>query len=222
MTFVARLDNIGLKPYKIMWRTKNICFLLLFVFLQIITLSFAQTTLRPINDLVKKLSSEDGPVLSGVMDVFNELNGKDSSTGINALNQLETRGSSKNSYFKSRFFLTKAFWLWNVKQPHPVEQVEQLMKQALNAAYETNNDSLISEIAWHFGSTMYYASKIEAAVMYTLYSAETDEKIGRNIPAERCAFLGDVLYVAHNYEKSIYYAREGIQKQNNRLRHTVM
>ncbi|HEY2721543.1 MAG TPA: tetratricopeptide repeat protein [Chitinophagaceae bacterium] len=184
--------------------------------------AFAQNKVYDADDLVKKLSIDDGAVLSGVWDVYNYLKGKDSSVAMSFLNDLERKTGSHNGYFKSRFFLTKALWLWNTKQPSLVEQVEALMKQALNAAYEINNDSLISEIAWQLNSKMYYSSRIEASVMYGLYAAETDEKIGRDISATRCGFLGDVLYAAHDYEKSIYYTKLAIQKCQDKSTSIVM
>src|SRR5689334_12589090 len=106
--------------------------LLLFVLLQTNLYSFSQNADYPLNDWVEKLSAHNGPVLSGALNVFNELKRKDSSTAINVLNELETRGSKKDGYFKSRFFLTKALWLWSMKRSPLPQQFEQLMKQALN------------------------------------------------------------------------------------------
>jgi len=65
---------------------------LLFVLLQTNLYSFSQNADYPFNDWVEKLGAHNGPVLSGVSDVFNELKGKNSSTGINVLNELETKG----------------------------------------------------------------------------------------------------------------------------------
>src|SRR5215475_3663252 len=90
---------------------------LLLVFAETNFSAIAQNNAYSLDGLVNKLSTHNGPVLSGVSDVLNELKGKDSSNGIHVLSDLESRGSTKDGYFKSRFFLTKAFWLWNVKQP---------------------------------------------------------------------------------------------------------
>jgi tetratricopeptide (TPR) repeat protein len=122
--------------------------------------------------------------------------------------EVENSGNTSNSYFTCRFNLAKAVYLreHNV----PVKAVMGLMTKAITAAYETDNDSLISSISWQYGNMNYWGGEIELASMYSLNAAEIDEKIGRKIPPERYAFLGEVLYVTRDNEKSIYYTKKAI------------
>jgi hypothetical protein len=88
-------------------------------------------------------------------------------------------------------------------------------KQALDAAYETNNDSLIAEMAWTYGVVSYAFGRIEPAVMYFLFAAELDEKTGKKTGAYKCSQLGELLYRTRNYEKSIYYTQASIARETD-------
>lgn len=161
---------------------------LLFAFLQTQYFSFSQSSAYPINQWVKKLSDKTGPSASGIDDVLSVLKNKESSQKMAALNDIETRGNFKNNYFKSRFAVAKARSLFGFSADK--RQVNELLRPALNAAYETNDDSLISEIAWTYGVSPYLAQQMEAAATYCLFAAELDEKMGKKTEAYKCWYLG--------------------------------
>jgi tetratricopeptide (TPR) repeat protein/DNA-binding CsgD family transcriptional regulator len=171
---------------------------------------FSQKTSYPFNEWVKKLGDQDGPVNSGVNEVLSLLVKADSSQAIMALNELEKRGTSASKYFTPRFNIVKAYWLFNAKSCSAIMVISETMKKALNAAYETNNDSLISETSWHYGSLMFNCWQIEPAVIYCLYAAELDDRNGIKTSIYRHGTLGDILYRTQDYEKSIYYTGRAI------------
>jgi hypothetical protein len=131
------------------------------------------------------------------------------------LDELEKKGSSSSKYFTARFNLLKAIWLADSKGIAAKENVSQLMKRALNAAYETDNDSLASFISWNYGTTMYHFNQNEPATMYCLYSAEIDEKSPQKMNPNRCELMGDLLYRTQDYQKSIYYTHQAIVRETD-------
>ena len=170
--------------------TIRIFFLCSFALLQTNYFSFCQTSSSPINEWVKKLSDKDGPAASGIVDVFTALAAADTTQVKATLDDVEAKGDLKNNYFKARFFATKAkctFRYLQIRYRSHEAIVTQMLKQALNAAYETNNDSLIAEVSWIFGETSYYLDRTEPAAMYLLFAAELDE---RTILSDEDDFLG--------------------------------
>src|SRR4051812_34542454 len=133
-----------------MVRFRTLCLLsLVLIFLQISFSVFAQTNVYPYDEWIKKLSTDNGPVRSGIDDLFATIKEKDSTEAFAIFKELERRGNIKNNFFKARLFLTKANGLLQFRQGDTYEAQDiELVKQALNAAYETNNDSLIAEAAW--------------------------------------------------------------------------
>lgn len=187
----------------------------LFVILQTNLFCFSQVSSYPYNDWIEKLSDRKTGHLSGYNEILSALKDKDLSEASAALNMLESKGSSAGSYFIARFYLLKAFWFSN--SSGKVDSVQLFMKKALNAAYETDDDSLVSMISWQYGSMMYWAGLIEPATMYTLYAAELDERAGRVSSSGNFALLGDLLYRTRDYEKAIYYTKKSIGEMADTL-----
>lgn len=190
-------------------RSTSIFLIILFVFLQTNYFSFSQSTSYPLKDWAKKLSEENGPVLSDVFNILSMLQDKDSSQVADVFNELEKKGNSSNRYFTSRLNLARAVWLRSRGSP-PINQVKELIKQSLNDAYETDDDSLVSSMSWQFGSMMYYSSQIELASLYCLNAAEIDERIGRKISTGNYGLLADILYTTRDNEQCIYYSKRVI------------
>lgn len=206
-------------------RTVRLFLFCFFVFLHANQLCYSQSLSYPLKEWVKKLAANRGPTISVVQEVLSALNGRDSLQAISVLNELEKKGSSEGEYFVARFNFLKAAWLWNIRRGSPKESIKQHMKKALNAAYETDNDSLVSTLSWEYGSMMYYAGETEPATMYCLYSTEINERIGRQMNGDQYRLLGDILYSTRDYEKSIYYTRLAIQKESDtslRVKEIVM
>ncbi|TMI81807.1 MAG: hypothetical protein E6H10_10925 [Bacteroidetes bacterium] len=198
--------------------TIRIFFLCLFLLLQTNYFSFSQTSSFPIEEWVKKLGTKDGPAASGIVDVFTALAAADTTQVKATLDDVEARGDLKNNYFKARFFATKAKctsrYLQIRYQSHEAI-VTQMLKQALNAAYETNNDSLIAEVSWIYGEASYFYERTEPAAMYLLFAAELDERIGRQSTAYNCLLLGLSLYKTRDYRKSIHYTVASIKRETD-------
>jgi DNA-binding CsgD family transcriptional regulator/tetratricopeptide (TPR) repeat protein len=196
-------------------RTSYLLTLFLLVFLQVNFISFSQNTTYPTAQWVEKLSDKTGAATSGLQEVWSVLKGKDSAEAGLLLRELERKGNNAGKYFSSRFHLLKGWWLADAKGIRNKESVTQTMKQALNAAYETDNDSLISFISWQYGTTMYYSYQYEPATLYCLYSAEIDEKSPQKMSSSRCELMGDLLYRTQDYQKSIYYTHLAIVRERD-------
>lgn len=202
-------------------RTICLRLFILLVFIQTNYFSFSQTTSYPIGDWVKKLSATRAPTFSGVNEIMNSLEGKDSAEVVRVFAGLEKKGDTTNHYFVARFNLAKADWYHQGK--HIKEH--ELTSRAVTAAYETDNDSLISGISWWCGMVMYYSGQLELASMYCLNAAETDERIGRKTTAGNYALLSLVLYTTRDNEKCIYYAKKTIAAEADtayNARHHIM
>jgi len=168
-------------------------FLLLFVLIQRSDASFGQGASYPIKEWVRKLSSKSAPSLSGVWEILPALANKDSATAVNLFNDLESQGNPLNAYFNSRLNLTKAAYFNGIRAS--ARLIENLLDKSINAAYETDDDSLISEVSWQYGSRMYYLSKLELASLHCLNAAEIDERIDRHISVGKYGTLVDILYL---------------------------
>ena len=190
-------------------------FLVLFFWLPATFPALSQTTSYPIAECVKKLSAKNGPSSSGIAETIKALEGNDTMVAKKIINEIETKGNFKNNYFKARFLAMKSKWTWMTLQisfrSHE-EFITPMLKEALNAAYETGNDSLISEMAWTYGEACYFHSRTEAATMYLLFAAELDEKIKKISSAYRCLLLGAVLYKTRDYRKAMYYTLTSVQR----------
>lgn len=194
-------------------KTNCLFIFIFFVFLQTNHLSFCQVPTYPIKEWVRKLEAKDAPVLSGISEIFPVL--KDSSRAVNLFNELEKKGNSSNPYFTSRLDLAKAVY-FNHNTHTPKGLIKELVNESLNAAYEADNDSLVSEICWQFASMMYFSGQTEFASLYCLNAVEIDERIGRKINARQYGLVSDVLYVTRDNEKCIYYAKKAIEEGGNK------
>jgi tetratricopeptide (TPR) repeat protein/DNA-binding CsgD family transcriptional regulator len=190
---------------------------ILFVILQIDLFCFSQAANYPYEDWIEKLSDTKTGYLSGYNEILSALKDKDPSEVNAAFNMLESKGSAGGSYFIARFNLLKAFWFSDYHLPRKVDSLQVFMKKALNAAYETDDDSLVSIISWQYGSMMYWAGLIEPGTMYSLYAAELDERAGRRSSSGNFALLGDLLYRTRDYEKAIYYTKKSIDEMPDTL-----
>jgi hypothetical protein len=190
--------------------------LVLFFWLAATFSALSQTTSYPIAGWVKKLSDKNGASSSGIAETIKAMEGNDTSVAKKIINEIEAKGNFKNNYFKARFLAMKSKWTWMTLQTSfrsHEELITPMLKEALNAAYETANDSLISEMAWTYGEACYFHSRTEAATMYLLFAAELDEKIQKTSSAYRCLLLGAVLYKTRDYRKAIYYTLASVQRE---------
>jgi tetratricopeptide (TPR) repeat protein/DNA-binding CsgD family transcriptional regulator len=191
--------------------------LILFGILQTNLFCFSQETSYPYKDWIEKLSDRKTGHLSGYNEILSALKDKDLSEANAAFNMLESKGSAADTYFIARFNLLKALWFSNFNIPRNDDSIQLFMKKALNAAYETDDESLVSMISWQYGSMMYWAGRIEPATMYSLYAAELDERAGRRSSSGNFTLLGDLLYRTRDYEKAIYYTKKSFEEMSDTL-----
>src|SRR5688572_1771083 len=191
---------------------------ILFVILQIDLFCFSQASNYPYKDWIEKLSDRKTGHLSGYNEILSALKDKEPSEVNVAFYMLESKGSARCTYFITRLNLLKAFWFSDYHLPRKVDSLQVFMKKALNAAYETDDDSLVSMISWQYGSMMYWAGLIEPGTMYSLYAAELDERAGRRSGSDNFILLSDLLYRARDYEKAIYYTKKSIDEMPDTLR----
>lgn len=192
---------------------------LIFMFLMAsMYITYSQNKLPDIYQLSNMLGKEKGPVTNGINEILTYLKGKDSVTAAGILHKIEEEGNSSNNYFKAKFYIVKAKWLKEILSDNIKKyesQITNYLKQSLNAAYETSNDSLIAEAAWENGICAYDFTKIEPAAMYCLFAAEMDEKVGRKTSVYNCWSIGSVLYQTRDYEKAIHYTLLSIEQETD-------
>jgi DNA-binding CsgD family transcriptional regulator len=166
---------------------------------------------------VEMLGTKSGPVNSGINELFIVLKSKDSAAAAGILNEIEKEANPESNYFRARFDAIKSRWLRSILPftDSNNNRVSYFLTAALNAAYETNNDSLVSEMAWAYGITCYQISKIEPAATYCLFAAELDNKIGKRSEADKCWYLGIILFITRDYQKSIQYTKAALQRETD-------
>src|SRR5436190_19525041 len=190
-------------------------FVTLFVFLQANHFSFSQQATFPVSDLAKRLGSKDF-TSAGVEQALLELRDKNSSWVATLFDDLQKKGYSSGGYYNAHLNFLRALWISQTLSCDAAKpSVTRFMKEALDAAYEVDDDLLVSNISWRYGSYMFACGEMEPAAMYCLYAAEIEEKIGRPISPGKYQLLGDVLYNTRDYEKAIYYTRIAIEKQTD-------
>jgi uncharacterized protein YjaG (DUF416 family)/DNA-binding CsgD family transcriptional regulator len=195
--------------------TNHLSMFMLFVFLQTNYFSFSQTTSYPIHNWAKILREKNAPGVAGAREILDALAHKDSSEGASLFSQLEMESSASDKYFIARLAIIKAWWVHNYRRNDMKVLLKNLANKALIAAYETNNDSLISYVSWQAGNLMYYSGQIELASMYCINAAEMDDRIGRRTTDDQYGLLEGVLYTTRDNDRCIYYAKRAIEQETS-------
>jgi hypothetical protein len=187
--------------------------LLLFVIWQTNYFLLAQPPGIPVHDWVKKMSAKNAPPFSGVSDILPAMANDDAAHAAQIFKELEDKGDASNNYFTCRLNVVLATYFRN----HGASRkfVDSIMNKAINAAYESDNDSLVSAVSWHYGMMNYWGGEIQLASMYCLNAAEIDEKIGRKIWPGSYQLLADVLYATRDNEKCIYYMKKAMAAEHD-------
>ncbi len=199
---------------KVMFGDKTLYLLfLLFVLLQTNFPAFAQNSSLPFDEWVKKLDDPNDTLNKNFNKIGNLFWHQDTAIVLTNLDELEKRGASAGPYFRVRFKQLKATMLWHLQQAAAKESIAQLMKPALQQAYEINDEYLIATVGWWYGEVMYYCGEIEPAAMYCLNAVEIFDKKGITSYADKYQFLGEIFYRTRDYEKSMYYIRRAIENE---------
>jgi len=142
-----------------------------------------------------------------------KLSNTDSATAVQFLHRLESVSNNSNAYFKARFYCLTI----NVKslfQPdNDHTQLILLTRKALNEAFNTDDESLIAFTYFMCGTLMASIREMEYTVTYLLNGQETYDRIGQPAREQyyKWIIIGEVLFHCHEFDKSIYYTRKGIE-----------
>jgi len=193
---------------------KTMYFPLLFVSLQTSLPAFANDTLFPTNEWVKKLSKKDVLRYQFMYDLMNFFNRKyynEKDTGFisDALNQLEKRIST-NHYFNGQLYLVKA--QVEYAQGKSVEQAKKFCEMGLQEAYQTEDDNFIAQVSWRNGELMAYFQEIDLNVSYYLLADEIIQHLEKKPFFANWLIrdLGETFYYSRQYDKSVDYLERGL------------
>jgi hypothetical protein len=190
-------------------RVHHLLLLMLFVFLQTNQISFCQSAADSIEQWVKKLKTNNDPENKGLQQILLLHYSKDSAFVYNHISQLENTGP-QGHYFKARLCSLKSEQ--GLRFAKGVDYGTKLCEQALNEAYETDDDYFISWVSWHNGVLMALYQQIELSVTYFLKADEMNEHLEKK-PAFNNSLLlnlGEIFFHSREYEKCVAYVKKGL------------
>jgi len=194
-------------------KTTYLLFLSFFL-LQTSPPAFAQSKPLPFHEWIKGLDSDDDKLnknLKGIEEIFKSM---DTSIVFRTLNELEKEGASAGPYFQVRIKHLRATMLWEIRRKTAKDSIAQLMKSALQQAYQIDDEYLIANVSWGYGEKMYYCNSIELATMNCLNAVDIFDKIGTK-DSYKYQFLGELFYATRDYDKGIYYIRQAINNEKD-------
>jgi tetratricopeptide (TPR) repeat protein/DNA-binding CsgD family transcriptional regulator len=187
----------------------------LFVLLQTNLPAFTQNKSLPLDDWVKKLDADDDTLNKNFNEIVDILNSMDTAIVFRTLNELEKKGASAGPYFQVRIKHLRATMLWKIRDKAAKDSIAQLMKPALQQAYQIDDEYLIATVSWWYGETMFFCNQIELSTMYCLNAVEILDKRGITNESKKYQFLGELLYTTRDYNRSMYYARRAIENEKD-------
>jgi tetratricopeptide (TPR) repeat protein/DNA-binding CsgD family transcriptional regulator len=203
---------------------KCIKLLLILSFIGIHHSSTCQTPGLAVNEWAKKLADpgdKENKLFFKLDSLCIQL---DSTAAFSFLTQLSKNPDAKGNYFLSRYFCLQASFVVYFNKTSPEfapfkkkqikQEVKNLLSNAMQLAYETNDDYLTAMVSGIYGNYMYILEETDLAVMYMMNSAELYDKI--NLPAQfgNYVALGEILWRVREYEKSIKYTEKAINVLN--------
>jgi tetratricopeptide (TPR) repeat protein/DNA-binding CsgD family transcriptional regulator len=187
----------------------------LFVLLQTNLPAFTQNKSLPLDDWVKRLDADDDTLNKNFNEVVDMLKSMDTAIVFRTLNELEKKGASAGPYFQVRIKQLRAAMLWEIRDEAAKDAIAQLLKLALQQAYQINDEYLIATVSWEYGEKMYYCKEIEPAAMYCLNAVEILDKRGITNDAHKYQLLGEIFYNTRDYERGMYYIRKAIENEKD-------
>jgi tetratricopeptide (TPR) repeat protein len=188
---------------------------ILFVLLQINLPAFAQNKSLPLDDWIKSLDADDDTLNKNFNEIRDIFKGMDTTIVFRTLNELEKKGASAGPYFQVRIKHLRATMLWEIRNTAAKDFIIQLMKPALQQAYAINAEYLIANVSWWYGETMFFCKQIELSTMYCLNAVEIFDRRGITGDTYKYQFLGELLYITRDLDKSIYYIRRSIKNEKD-------
>src|SRR4030095_16469320 len=172
---------------------------ILFVLLQTNLPAFTQNKSLPLDDWVKKLDADDDTLNENFNEIVDVFKSMDTTIVFHTLYELEKKGASAGPYFQVRIKQLRAAMLWEIRDEAAKDAIAQLLKLALQQAYQINDEYLIATVSWEYGEKMYYCKEIEPAAMYCLNAVEILDKRGITNDAHKYQLLGEIFYNTRDY-----------------------
>lgn len=166
----------------------------------------AQSDTFPLKEWVRQLSTDSDTAIYAVYNITFSLRRLDMASQFGLADEMYRLGRTKNPYFRSRYHLLRALMLYYLRQQRP--QLSQSLKDAFLTSYETNNEIFIATISWNCGQIMYDLDEFEQAVVYCLNGTEIFDKNKVTVNMRKYGLLGEILYYARDYKKSIHYTAQ--------------
>lgn len=200
---------------------------LFLVFLSIVFTSGIVVFSQPLGLEPKAWATElDKPKMSepnSLRSLTQQLLEEDSVQALLFWDTLENIGKSKGYYFRTRFCMTKADYLFkrlegitkfkdrNTKSLSPIkDDVKKLYAVAIDAAYHTEDEHLIGWASFYSARLMRHLGETGWAVMYSKNGVELLEKDGYAIEPNVYTWLSELLWDIKEYEESYTVAQKAI------------
>lgn len=192
---------------------------LTFLLLYADQLSYGQAAALPVKIWIGQLQAKDDPAQKKLYAIQNKLYKADSIAAAGFFAECKKSAVSGNHHFNARVLYLTAGYLYN-NVPSGSPQVGALYAKALNEAYLAADEGLIAYISWEYGSSMEGYQQLELATTYLLNAAELNKKLmlqnDRGQKLARLQYLGELLFHARLYAKSIYYTGQYIEEFRNK------
>lgn len=202
------------------YATKLLC---IFLWLLVNRVVFCQPPSYPVQNWVQQLAAKEDPEQKNFSAIQNELVIADHATALGALKKMSQAGPAGNSYFNARLLSLQAGYYLRSRLPlgTVTRQVQDLYPRALNEAYRTADEEAIAAVSWQYGMAMQNLQELELAATYLLNAAELSKTLVSpsrmdSGTAFRLQYLGELLYHARLYGKSIRYVRQYISQFGSR------
>lgn len=182
----------------------------------------------------KGLSNTDSQVSHFIFyKHINDLVKADNSTLDRFFLQLETAGEKSNDHFHARLYTLKALYVYYKKivfqydgrrnplnLPELKNQFQSLFNEALEYAYQSEDERLVAVISWLYVSVAYLYNDKLICVMYGKNAIEIYERLQHPISPEQYQLLSEILFSVKEYQESIGYAKKAailFERENREL-----
>lgn len=196
-------------------KVKPVFLILLFILLGTTT-SFCQTNAFPVHKWANDLTGKSDSTFQHLQRIHDQLDGSDSAAAFRALAKLEKAAPASDHYFNASLLYLKG---WTHKKFNPSTgevHAKQFFGDALKEAYYTGDDAFISYISWGYGAIMAHYNEIELSAAYMVNAFELNKNLlAVTHDSAATQSLGEMLFHAREYDKSIYYTRIAIDSLKN-------
>ena len=183
-------------------KIKIFCFCILFGLLPAYISSFAQSKELDPEKWIVELSKKDRSSFDSLTSLILKLQKVDSIQAFQFLDELNERGKSKGDHFQALFNCLKASIIYNKdyyeyyrigKTPVNVASIKQQMMRlyssAIDIAYRSEDDMLVANLSYTYGSIITTFGEVGLSVMYTKNGIDLYEKLSYPVRPEYTSSL---------------------------------